>query len=563
VETLWRRWDVTKILWVSLALLLIALVANPLLRLLWISFEGPGGVLTLGNYVQAFSRPRYLLGFRNSFLLGFSVACLCLVFAVPMAWGVSRTNMPGKNLIQLLVLSTFVTPPFLGATSWILLAGPNAGWINRVFMGIFGTESGILNIYSFPGVVFVIAIYSFPYSFVFTKAALDLVSSEMEDAANCLGAGQFKTILAITLPLITPALLGAWIITFLEAIAIIGSSVIVALPAKVNLVTLQLWEFFGYPLRVEVAAAYSMPLLLVTVVLFALQQRILRGKGYVALTGKGGERRLADLGGLRWVLFGYSAFILSLSIVLPYLVLLQAAFAKAWARGFGWDNLTLANFHFLLFEHSTAKQAILNTFVYSSATATIALGLAVSVAYIVSRRLIPFGQVLSVLAFAPFVIPGLVLAIGFYAAYAPPPLALAGTATILVLAFVTRFLPVAYANASAAVRGINPELEDAVTILGGSRLVAIRRVVAPLLKRSLIGAWLLVFIPASREVSAALFLYGPKTRTMSVLFFDLTEGGNFEQLSALGVILLCTTLVFVSIGLTMVGRDFMLSKGSE
>jgi iron(III) transport system permease protein len=283
----------------------------------------------------------------------------------------------------------------------------------------------------------------------------------------------------------------------------------------------------------------------------------------VALTGKGGERRLADLGGLRWVLFGYSAFILSLSIVLPYLVLLQAAFAKAWARGFGWDNLTLANFHFLLFEHSTAKQAILNTFVYSSATATIALGLAVSVAYIVSRRLIPFGQVLSVLAFAPFVIPGLVLAIGFYAAYAPPPLALAGTATILVLAFVTRFLPVAYANASAAVRGINPELEDAVTILGGSRLVAIRRVVAPLLKRSLIGAWLLVFIPASREVSAALFLYGPKTRTMSVLFFDLTEGGNFEQLSALGVILLCTTLVFVSIGLTMVGRDFMLSKGSE
>jgi iron(III) transport system permease protein len=563
LETLWRRWDVTKILWVSLALLLIALVANPLLRLLWISFEGPGGVLTLGNYVQAFSRPRYLLGFQNSFLLGFSVACLCLIFAVPMAWGASRTNMPGKNLIQLLVLSTFVTPPFLGATSWILLAGPNAGWINRAFVGIFGTETGILDIYSFPGVVFVIAIYSFPYTFVFTKAALDLVSSEMEDAANCLGAGQLKTTLAITLPLITPALLGAWIITFLEAIAIIGSSVIVALPAKVNLVTLQLWEFFGYPLRVEVAAAYSMPLLLITVALFALQQCILRGKGYVALTGKGGERRLTDLGGLRWVLFGYSAFILSLSIVLPYLVLLQAAFAKAWARGFGWDNLTLANFHFLLFEHSTAKQAILNTFLYSSATATIALGLAISVAYIVSRRLIPFGQVLSVLAFAPFVIPGLVLAIGFYAAYAPPPLALAGTATILVLAFVTRFLPIAYANASAAVRGINPEMEDAVTILGGSRLVAIRRVVAPLLKRSLIGAWLLVFIPASREVSSALFLYGPKTRTMSVLFFDLTEGGNFEQLSALGVILLCTTLVFVSIGLTMVGRDFMLSKGSE
>lgn len=563
VTKIFRSWDVTKILWVSLALILITLVANPLLRLFMISFESPAGGLTLGNYVEAFGRSRYLMGFRNSLLLGFNVACLCLLFAVPMAWGVSRTNMPGKKLVQVLVLSTFVTPPFLGATSWILLAGPNAGWINRAYMGIFGTESGILNIYSFPGLVFVIAIYSFPYTFVFATAALGLISSEMEDAANILGASQLKATFAVTLPLITPALLGAWILTFLEAMAIIGSSIIVALPAKINLVTLQLWEFFGYPLKVEVAAAYSMPLLLITIGLFWLQQHIMGGKSYVSLTGKGGERRLIDLGRFRWVLLAYSALILSLSIILPYLVLIQAAFAKGWARGPSWDNLTLANFHYLLFEHSLVKQSILNTFAYSSAAATIALALAISIAYIVNRRLVPFGNVLSILAFAPFVIPGLVLAIGFYAAYAPPPLALAGTATILVLAFVTRFLPIAYANASAAIRGINPEMEDAVTILGGSRLVAIRRVVGPLLKRSLLGAWLLVFIPASREVSSALFLYGPKTRTMSVMFFDLTEGGNFEHLSALAIILLFTTLIFVLIGLMAAGRDFMLSKGFE
>jgi len=289
----------------------------------------------------------------------------------------------------------------------------------------------------------------------------------------------------------------------------------------------------------------------------------MRRKGYVSLTGKGGERRLIDLGRFRWVLLAYSALIVSLSIILPYLVLLQAAFAKAWARGVSWNNVTVANFHYLLFEHSLVRQSILNTFVYSSAAATIALALAISIAYIVNRRLIPFGNVLSILAVAPFVIPGLVLAIGFYAAYAPPPLALAGTATILILAFVTRFLPIAYANASAAIQGSNPEMEDAVTILGGSRLVAIRRVVGPLLRRSLIGAWLLVFIPASREVSSALFLYGPRTRTMSVMFFDLTEGGNFEHLSALAIILLFTTLIFVMIGLMLVGRDFMLTKVSE
>jgi iron(III) transport system permease protein len=557
----YRGWNASNLLWLGLAAVLVLLVVNPLFRLFLTSLEDPAsGALTFTNYIEAFSRLRYLVGFRNSILLGVCVAFLCLLLAVPMAWAVSRTDMPGKMLIRVLVLATFITPPFLGAMSWILLAGPNAGWLNRAFMSVFATETGFLNIYSFPGVVFVLAIYSFPYTFVFTSAALDLVSSEMEDAANILGASQVRTTFLVTLPLVTPAILGAWIVTFLEAVAIIGSSIVIALPAGINLVTLQLWQFFGFPLKLEVAAAYALPLLLLTVALFWIQRRILGRKGYVALTGKGGERRPARLGGWRWVFLGYSLFVLTLSVVLPYLVLAQAAFAKAWARGPGWNNLTLANFKYLLFENVIAKESILNTFSYASAAATIAIALAFSIAYIVQRRLVPFGNALGVLCFAPFVIPGMVLAIGFYSAYAPPPVALAGTATILILAFVTRFLPIGYANASVAIRGINPEMEDAVMILGGGRHVAITRVVAPLLKKALAGAWLLVFIASTREVSSALFLYGPKTKTMSVLFFDLTEGGNFERLAALGLILLVTTIAFVAVGLKIVGRDFMLRR---
>jgi len=153
-----------------------------------------------------------------------------------------------------------------------------------------------------------------------------------------------------------------------------------------------------------------------------------------------------------------------------------------------------------------------------------------------------------------------VLAIAFYAAYAPPPFALYGTATILILAFATRFLPIGYVNADAAIRSINPEMEEAVRILGGGRLLAIRLVMAPLMKRSLIGAWLLVFIPATRELSSAMFLYGPHTRTMSVMLMDMSEEGNFEQLAALGFLLLVSTLVIVGGASALLGRDFMLRR---
>ncbi len=556
-----RAFDPLIFLWILLAAILVFLVVNPLFQLVNTSLqEVDTGNFTLMNYVTAYSRPRYLTAMWNSVRLGFTVTAICLAFAVPMAWAVSRTDMPCKGLIRLLVLGAFITPPYLGAIGWILLAGPNSGWLNRVWMGLTGAEEGLFNIYSFEGLAFNIAVYSFPYIFIFTSAALDVVSSEMEDAANILGAGVMRTTLRITLPMVAPAIMGGAIITFLEAIALFGSPALIAIPARFNVVTTQLLQFFSQPIRAEVAAAYAVPLLLITVVLFGLQRWLVRRRGYVALTGKGGERRIMELGPWRYVMLGYSLFVLSLSVLLPYIVLSQAALAKAWGRGFSWDNLTFHNFHYLLFQHETAAQSVINSFTYAAAAACIAITLGLSIAYIVSRKLLPYAGILSFLAMAPFVVPGIVLAIAFYAAYAPPPFTLYGTATILILAFATRFLPIGFANADAAIRSINPEMEEAVRILGGGRLVAIRKVMAPLMKRSLIGAWLLVFIPATRELSSALFLYGPKTRTMSVMLMDMSEEGNFEHLAALGFLLLAATLVIVGLASMLLGRDFMLRR---
>ena len=556
-----RTLEPSLLLWIVLAGVLIFLVINPLFRLVQISLQDTDtGAFTLHNYVAAYGRPRYLVAMWNSLQLGFWVTVLCLLFAVPIAWAVSRTDMPGKGAIRILVLASFVTPPYLGSIGWILLAGPNSGWLNRVWMALTGAQEGLFNIYSFAGLAFNIAIYSFPYLFIFTSAALDVVSSEMEDAANILGAGTLRTTLRVTLPMVLPAILGGAIVTFLEAIALFGTPALIAIPARFNVVTTQLLQFFSEPIRAEVAAAYAVPLLLVTVTLFSVQSVLLRRRGFVALTGKGGERREMALGPWRWVMLGYALLLLSLAVFLPYAALAQAALSKAWGRGLSLDNLTLHNFYYLLFEHDTAARSVVNSFTYAAAAACIAIGLALAIAYIVSRRLLPFARALSFVAMAPFVVPGIVLAIAFYAAYAPPPLALYGTALILILAFATRFLPIGYANADAAIRGVNPEMEEAVRILGGGRLLAIRRVLAPLMQRSLVGAWLLVFIPATRELSTAMFLYGPKTRTMSVMLMDMSEEGNFENLAALGFLLLASTLVIVALASILLGRDFMLRR---
>ena len=558
----WRHRDKSFWVWLLAVAVLLVLVVNPLLRLVLASFQQPDGTFTLAYYAAAYGRLRHLDALVNSLVLGASAATLCLAFGLPLAWALSRTDMPGKGLVWVSILGTFIIPPYLGAVGWMLLAGPNAGWLNRAFVALAGTDAGPFNIYSMPGLVLVTACYSFPYVFVFAKSALDLLSSEMEDAANILGAGTLRTTLSITLPLVLPAIVAAFILVFLEAIALFGTPALLALPGRFHVVTTQLWQFFEHPPRVGVAAAFAMPLLCITVLLFWVQHRITRRKGYVALTGKGGERRPVRLGRWKWPLLGYCLAVCMLSFFMPMVVICQAAFAKAWGRGFSLDNLTLRNLQFTLFENSLTRNATLHTFLYGGAAAVIALTLALCLAYVVHRQLVSrrLGNVLSFVTMAPFVIPGIVLAIGFYAAYTQPPLALYGTAWILILAFATRFLPIAYANSAAAIRSINPELEDAVRILGGTRFAAIRHVVAPLLKRSLAGAFIVVFIPATRELSAAIFLYSTNTQVLSVLLFDKSDEGNFEMLASIGLILVFITVVLILAGFRLMGRDFMLRR---
>ena len=556
----WRLIPMTPLVWALALLALLFLVVSPAVSLVLSSLRDTDtGAFTLQNYVTAYGRSRDLVALVNSLLYAAEVTVLAGLFAVPLAWSVSRTDIPCKGLIRVLVLGAFITPPYLGAIAWILLAGPNAGWINRVWMALTGAEHGFTNIYSFGGMVWVTALYAFPYIFVFTSDALDRVSSEMEEAANILGCGRIRTVFRITLPLVTPAILGGAIVVFLETVALFGTPAIIALPARIKVMTLQLWQFFEFPVRAEAAAAYSIPLVLVTLALFAVQRAVLGRRGYVALTGKGGSRLPMPLGPWRWVAFGYAVLVLSLAVVLPYAALAQAAFSKAWGLGFSWGNTTLGNFSALL-QDATSRATIMHSFTYSAAAACLAVVLALTVAYLVSRRVGRWGGLLTALCMAPLVIPGIVLAIGFYSAWSPPPLALYGTAAILVLAYTTRFLPIAYVNCAAGLRSLNPEMEDAVRILGGSRGLAVAAVIVPLLKKSLIGSWLLVFIPAVRELSTAVFLVTAKTRVIAMMMLDLSENGSFETLAALGFVLLVSTIAIVMVGYALVGRDFLLRR---
>ena len=551
--------DRTLPVWAAVALALVFLMALPLGWLVTVSVSGRDG-LTLANYRLVLGDPALQKALWNTVVLAFWVGLASLAVGAPLAWLTARTDVPGRTLIRGLVMASFVTPPFLGAFAWVMLAGPNAGLLNKLWRAVTGAEEALVNIFSMTGLVFVVTMYTFPYVYIMIANTLGLIASDLEEAAAILGAGRLTAALTVTLPMVTPALVSGFILAVLQALALFGSPAILAMPAGFHTITTQIWSFFHFTPKVEIAAAFSIPLLLATALLLLLQKKLLGRRGYAAVGGKGGQRRRIPLGAWRYPALLGCLGVMACAIFLPYAVLAKAAVSRAWAQPLTWDNLTLANFTFTFFEYSATQAAILNTLELGVLTASVGAAMVALLSYITSRRLVVGHQVVAFLALAPVVIPGVVLAVALFIAYTRPPFVLYGTLAILFVAYLTKEMPVGYAQSDATFRGIPPELEDAGRILGAGRLRVLGDITAPLAKSGIIEAWCFIFIGVIRELSASIILFTPATKVMSVVIFDLKEEGQFGAIAVLGLVMLALTFATVALVQAALGRDVLGAK---
>ena len=478
--------------------------------------------------------------------------------ALPLAWLVARSDMPLRRSIRTLVTASFVTPPFLGAIAWELLAAPNSGILNQWARALFGLGpyEHLFNIYSAGGVVFCIACYAFPLVFVLIANALDNIPGDLEDASAILGAGRLATLRRVTFPMVLPAVLAGALLSFVQALTQFGTPAILALPAGFHVITTKIWSLFQLPPHPHLAAAASMPLLLLTIAMLRGQQALLGRRGYTAIGGRSSAPRLAPLGAWRWPALSFAIALLSLPIFLPYAALIKTALVKTPSDPLGFDTLSLRNLRFVFVDFSQTRLALWNTVLLGIVSATAGTALALIVSYVTARRLVAGHRMLGFLATAPVAIPGIVLGVGLFLAYTRPPVVLYGSLWLLFLAFLTIELPAGYQQLQAAFRGLHPELEEASRIFGANRLRSLWHITVPLLRPSVIATWCFVFIGVIRELSATIMLTTANTKVVAVIIYDLNESGDLGAISVLGITLLLITfaVVLVANRLPVLGR---------
>jgi iron(III) transport system permease protein len=537
---------------------LVILVVLPLLSLLFGSVRGEGG-LNLENFAEVLTGRLYLTALKNSLMLGAWTSLFSTVIGLTLAWAVARTDVPAKPLLQLTATLSYLSPPFLTAIAFTYLFSPNAGLINVLMRDVAGLPWLTFNIFSMPGLVMVTVMHTFPFVYLLAASALQSVDASYEEAAQILGAGKLRTAFSITAPLVAPAVLSGALLGFVNAIALFGSQAIIGLPGRIVTLPTRIYALFDYPPEYGLASALSLVFVLITVVALYLQRAFLARRSYVTLAGKGSRLALLRLGRWRFVLLGFGIVVFIVSILAPYSTLIAVSFSKSWGLDF-WKGLTLANYKFVLFDYDVTRRAIFNSLLLATLAATSAVLLGAVIGWIDLRTRIPGRRLLDYFALIPLGLPGIVMAVALIQFWLAMPVALYGTLAILLLAYVGRYIPLGARAANAALRQLDPSLEESAQILGASWLTTMREVTLPLIRPGLFAGWLLVFVPVIQELSASILLFSSSSITLAVAIYNLYETGYIEPVAALAMV----NMVIISLAIwlaTWIGGSRVLARG--
>ena len=539
---------------------------SPTLMLLYGSFLskplGVPGNFTLAHYVQAYSDPLTYRLLFNSFVFAAGSSLLSTGLAAFLAWTAVRTNAPLGKLFELTAIIPNIFPPVMLAVAWTVLLSPRTGLINRFLMQVFGLESAPFNIYSLSGMIFVEALITVPLAFLIVSASLYSMDPALEESARVAGSNQLQIARRITLPIVRPALLAAATLNFVRAIESFETPAIIALPARIEVFTTKIYrEAVGaFPPNQNMAATYAVSLLFITMLfVYGYRRLTLRTERYVTVTGRGYRPTQIDLGRWRYPVSAAAGLILFFIVLLPFAVLVFVSLVT-YVHVPGektWELLTLENYRSNLTDSRTYR-AIQNSLFLAITGATLCALLASVTSYVTSKTKTKGRGVIEALTFIPWAFPGTALAIGLLWTYVYAPLPIYGTLWILLIGYITRFLPYGLRAMTSTIVQIHDDLEDASKACGAGFLVTFRRILLPLMRPGFIAGWIILATIYLREFSMSVFLYSPGSEPIGPLLYHFYVDGNYGPMCSLAIVvsIISTVLIVAARRLGKVGAQY-------
>jgi iron(III) transport system permease protein len=545
---------------ICVAALVVYLVVTPLGMLIWNSLKttppGVPGPLTLANFINVYSDPTLYPLLANSLLFAAGSTIFAFVIAFAMAWLVERTNAPLRDLAYVIAIVATIIPGMIASIAWIMLLHPRIGLVNLALIKALGLTEAPLNIHSMVGMIFVAGLRQVPVMFLLLAGALRSMDPSLEESSAACGSGHSSTMWRITFPLMLPASAAAMIYSFINAIEAFEIPALIGMPVKIYVFATKIYlAMHQSPPDYGASAALGITVLAITVMATVCYLRILRkGEKYVTVTGKGYRPRPIDLG--RWKFLGTTFLFtfLFVDVILPMLALIWASLLPFYQIPSltAFQSISLSSY-VTAWQYPGVLNSVKNSLILAIICGVVTMLLAAMISWIVVRSRVPGRRFLDFLAIAPLATPSIVLGMALVFLYLTVPLPIYGTLWILLIAFVTKYIPWATRNTNAALLQIHRELEEASSVSGAYWRQTFRRVLAPLLVPAFVSGFLYIFSHIVRDISLAILLYSPKSNLFAVVIWELWQAGTIAQVGAISVILV------LLLGLvTFAGRKYLL-----
>ena len=561
-----RAWRITGAPWLVIifGVVLGVVVLSPPIAMLYGAFlnASPGTVgsgFTLDAFVQAWTDPAAWAAASTS--LGLAIARMVVVMPITilLAWALTRTNIPLRRIMEALVISHIFLPFLPLAMAWAVLGSPRAGLLNVVIRNAFHlqTNSGPINILSYGGLVWLSALGIPTFLYLLVGPAFRSMDASLEESARMCGLGPFSTLRRITVPLLTPSLLGAGILAFVLALQSFEPELILGQPADIYVFSTQIFHYIdGYSVpKYGPATALSTAFLAVTFALVLLQSRLLGGRQFTTVSGRGYRVQPLDLGRWRYPVFAFVFAFVFFSTLLPLATLVLASFMQIYGL-FGDNWFTLRHYQ-ALFSDAKLLPAIVNTIVVSAGSGALTLLVTLVTSYVAMRTRIAGRGLLDFITWVPVTVPGIVLAVGMawaYLSFIRLPFPFYGTLWILIVAVAITLLPTGGRLMNGTIVQVSAELEESARVHGASFTYTVRRILVPLLTPAMLSGWLVMFAFAMKNFVTVSLLYTPGSIVLSALQYEMWNGGEAEGAAALGSINMLFSLALVLVYFRIVGR---------
>lgn len=536
------RFGMAQLLFTLSVGILLVVVAFPMLLIFFNAFW-VDGQFNLTDVAQILQKRETYEALLNSLILSGGVTVTGTIIGTLFAWLVTRTDLPFKRAMKLLFLVPFMLPAFIGALAWKMLLSPRAGYINRLFMDVFGFDGPLFDIYSYAGIILVETMYLFPFVFIQVSGALERMDPTLEESARISGADLFTITRKITIPLVMPSILSGALLIMLYSMAHFGTVAVLGVETGIyNIPTLiyeKIHQSAGSFESIRTATVLATVLVATAALILWLQNKVLNKGRYQIIAGKSFRPSELKLRGLRIPILIFCLIYIGLTIVLPTVTIFLVGGLKTYGLPFSLENLTWENYRHILFEWDLTRGSIWNSVSLGLTAALITMFAGVIISYVIVKMKVRGKGILEFLGMLPFSVPGSVIALGVILAWSGKfGVNLYNTVWIILIAYIARYMAFSLKANSAALEQVHDSLVEAARAAGATMGQALRDIVIPLVRPGMMAAFFLIFLPALRELTVSVLLYGPTTRTIGVAIYTLNEDGETVYSAALAGIAL-------------------------